>query len=115
MTGRSPFAAADGHLRIAVRLTPKSGSDRIDGPLELADGSRVLAARVRVAPEDGKANAALEKLVAQALGVPRSSVTVIAGHKARLKQLRIDGDPGVLLDRADRLWPTSPDDGVSKS
>lgn len=92
-----------------MRLTPKSGSDRIDGTLELADGSRVLTARVRAAPEDGKANAALEKLVAKALGVPRSSAAVVTGHKSRLKQLRIDGDPAALLDRAERLWPTSAD------
>jgi uncharacterized protein (TIGR00251 family) len=97
-------------LKIAVRLTPKAGSDRIDGLAELADSRPVLAARVSSAPEDGKANTALEKLIAKALGVPRSSVSVTSGHKARLKQVRIAGNPATLLDRAERLWPTSAED-----
>ena len=49
------------------------------------------------------------KLVAKALGVSASAVTIAAGHKARLKQLRINGDPRALLDLAERLRPSSPD------
>jgi len=79
-------------VAIRVRLTPKGGADRIDGVAPLADGSRVLAARVRAAPEKGAANKALEKLIAGGLGVARATVTVASGHKARLKTVHVSGD-----------------------
>jgi uncharacterized protein YggU (UPF0235/DUF167 family) len=55
----SPFRIVAGALRIAVRLTPRAAVDRVDGRAALADGTEVLAARVRAAPEAGAANAAL--------------------------------------------------------
>ena len=97
-----------------MRLTPKAGEDRIDGVTALSGGDPVLSVRVRTAPEDGRANAALVKLVAAALGLPKSLVSVTAGHKSRLKQLAITGDPGALLDLAERLWPSSADAGRSE-
>lgn len=87
-----------------MRLTPKGGQDAIDGIGHLADGRPVLLARVRAAPEDGKANAALAALVADSLGSAKSAVRIAAGDRARLKELRIDGDPALLLDTATRLW-----------
>jgi uncharacterized protein YggU (UPF0235/DUF167 family) len=44
---------------------------------------------VTAAPDEGKANAAVCKLVADALGVPKTSVSVVRGHAARTKQLEI--------------------------
>lgn len=76
---------------LAVRLTPRAGADRIDGWETDAAGRRHLKARVRAAPVDGEANAALETLLAKALGVPRSSVRVVRGASARLKQVAVDG------------------------
>ena len=61
-----------------------------------ADGRSHLKARVRAVPEKGAANTALEKLLARALDVPASSVTVVAGGTTRLKTVRITGDPVVL-------------------
>lgn len=113
MTARTPFAIEHGHLRISIRLTPKSAVDRIDGVAAIAGGETALTARVRAVPEDGLANSALEKLVAKALGVPRSSVSVAAGHRSRLKQIRVAGDPNRLLDLAQGLWPSSADDNRS--
>jgi uncharacterized protein YggU (UPF0235/DUF167 family) len=95
--------AGDGHVVVQVRLTPKGGSDRIDGLGELADGRKVMMARVRAAPDKGAANAALEALLAKAVGVPRSAVSLITGHTARLKGLRIDGEVADLIERLGRL------------
>jgi uncharacterized protein YggU (UPF0235/DUF167 family) len=50
-------------------------------------------------PENGAANRALERLVAKALDVPASAVSIIAGGTARLKTLRIVGDPAALTKR----------------
>lgn len=82
-------------LMLAVRLTPKSSRDAVEG-LEDFGGETVLKARVRALPEDGRANTALEKLIAQWLGVPRSSVQVAQGSKSRVKQVAIHGN-GIVL------------------
>ncbi|MCB1539567.1 MAG: DUF167 domain-containing protein [Rhodoblastus sp.] len=79
-------------MTLVVRLTPKGGRDAIDGVETMSDGKVVLKARVRAVPEDGKANAALIELLAKALRVPRSAVTVAAGHTSRVKTLEIAGD-----------------------
>jgi uncharacterized protein YggU (UPF0235/DUF167 family) len=51
----------------------------------------VLLARVSAPPVDGKANVALCRLLAKALGVPRTSVSVVRGETARDKVVRVDG------------------------
>lgn len=79
-------------LDLFVRLTPKSSKDAIDGVGVAADGSCYLAARVRAVPEKGAANTALERLVADGVGVPRRAVSVVAGATSRLKTVRISGE-----------------------
>ena len=74
-----------------VRLTPKAAADRIDGWAKDADGRPVLAVRVRAQPIEGAANEALERLLAKALRVPRSSVRVARGGQSRLKAVEIEG------------------------
>jgi uncharacterized protein (TIGR00251 family) len=80
---------------LPVRLTPKSARDEIVG-VEDFGGEAVLKARVRALPEDGRANAALEKLIARWLKVPPSCVSVAQGGKSRQKQVRIEGDADQL-------------------
>jgi uncharacterized protein len=53
---RQPWRATPEGVIVFCRLTPKGGRDAIDRVAELADGSSVLAARVRNAPQDGEAN-----------------------------------------------------------
>ena len=77
--------------RLRVRLTPSGGADRIDGASLDDAGLPILKARVRAAPEKGEANAALEKLLAKALGIPKSNVQVARGATARLKTIEIEG------------------------
>jgi uncharacterized protein len=76
---------------LPVRLTPKSSRDEIVG-IEDFGGDAVLKARVRALPENGRANAALEKLIARWLKVPPSLVSVTQGGKSRQKQVMIEGD-----------------------
>lgn len=85
-----------GGVELFVRLTPKSSRDAVEGVEVGADGRAFLKARVRAVPEKGKANQALEKLLASALGVPASSVSVVAGGTARLKTVRVAGDPELI-------------------
>jgi len=102
VTGRLWRASGEA-LVVAVRLTPKPALDRIDGIATLAGGRTVLQARVRAVPEKGKANAALEALLAKALGVPKSAVTVVAGGTSRLKSVRVDGSPDSLAAAMEKL------------
>jgi len=86
---------ADG-VALDVRLTPRGGRDAIEGVASLADGRAVLKARVRAAPVEGEANAALRELIAKALGIAPRQIEVAAGAAARLKRLRIAGDARAL-------------------
>lgn len=98
-----PWTAADGGLVVTVRLTPRGGRDALDGIETLADGRAVLKARVRAAPTEGEANAALTTLFAKTLRVPARAVTLVAGDTARVKRLRIDGDAAALSAALARL------------
>jgi uncharacterized protein YggU (UPF0235/DUF167 family) len=63
----------------------------------------VISVRVTSPPDDGKANAAVCRVVADALGVPKSAVAVVRGHAARVKMLEVvgltDEEVGRLLAR----------------
>jgi uncharacterized protein YggU (UPF0235/DUF167 family) len=103
----SPWVAESGGVALYVRLTPKGGRDALDGVESLADGRSVLKARVRAAPENGRANEALIALIAAALRVPKSAVTIRAGATSRVKTVFIAGAPAAYLDALARLAPTS--------
>lgn len=92
----SPWRVTPSGVVVRVRLTPKSSVERIDGLEATADGP-ALKARVRAVPEDGKANAAIERLLADWLGVPKSSVSLVAGAKSRVKSLAVSGDPAAIV------------------
>ena len=74
-----------------MRLTPRAGADRVDGWRLDGDSRPVLVVRVRAAPIEGEANAALEALLAKSLGVARAQVSVARGAKGRLKAVSVEG------------------------
>jgi uncharacterized protein YggU (UPF0235/DUF167 family) len=76
---------------LAVRLTPRGGRDHIDGWASDPSGRGFLIIRVSAPPVEGEANAALEKLLAKALGLARSQIKVVSGATSRLKRVQIDG------------------------
>ena len=82
-------------VTLPIRLTPKSSRNEVVG-IEDHGGECVLKARVRAVPEAGRANDALETLIAKWLGVPPSTVTVAHGGKSRLKQVAVTGDAEAL-------------------
>ncbi|MGQ7793518.1 DUF167 family protein [Faunimonas sp. B44] len=101
--GGRPWRATAGGLVIVVRLTPRADRDRLDGVEILADGRPVLKARVRAVPERGAANESLERLLAASLGLPKSAVAIASGGSARLKSVRVAGDPATLEAALERL------------
>jgi hypothetical protein len=78
---------------LTVRVQPKGSADRVEDWAVDDAGRRFLKVRVRAVPEDGKANTAVQNLVAKWLGVPKSAVRVVTGGKTRLKGLEIEGPP----------------------
>ena len=97
------FRPARDGLDLFVRLTPRGGADALEGVEHTADGHAHLKARVRAVAEKGAANAALEKLLAASLCLPRRSVSVVAGGTARLKTVRLSGDARELAERLGAL------------
>jgi len=95
-------ADADG-VTVTVRLTPKGGRDSIDGIETLSDGRAVLKARVRAAPSEGEANAALGHTLAKALSVPPRDVAIVGGATSRIKRVRISGDPRALIPALEKI------------
>ncbi len=69
---------------IAVRVTPKASRNRV------VRDEEVLRVYVTVVPEGGKANAAVQKLLAKALGLAKSRLSLIRGATSRDKVFRVD-------------------------
>jgi uncharacterized protein len=88
---------ADG-IVLRVRVTPKSSRDGVEGVQATAEGPAVKV-RVRAVPEDGAANAAVEAVTADWLGLARRDVRLVSGAKARVKLLAIAGEQDELVRR----------------
>ncbi len=99
----SPFEAVPEGLRVALKVAPKAARAEITGIEADAAGRAWLKVRVTEAPEGGKANAAVVKLLAKAWKLPKGALGVTAGAKDRRKTLLVSGDPDALAPRL-RAW-----------
>jgi uncharacterized protein YggU (UPF0235/DUF167 family) len=99
----APWQAVSGGVALLVRLTPRGGRDAIDGIEQLSDGRSVVKARVRATPTEGKANEALLRMLAGAVGVPARDVTLAGGPAARVKRLIISGDGPTIVAALEKL------------
>ncbi|AVO36684.1 DUF167 domain-containing protein [Pukyongiella litopenaei] len=79
LTGRAIPGA-----EITLRATPRAARNSLVGDAE------TLRATVTVAPENGRANAAVAALLAAAMGVAPSHLVLIRGQTARTKTFRYD-------------------------
>jgi uncharacterized protein (TIGR00251 family) len=85
-----------GRTRLAVRLTPRARADRILGLDETAPGRPVLRAAVAAPASEGRANAALLRLIAREFGLRLGELAIVAGARSRDKVVEIAGDPEAL-------------------
>jgi uncharacterized protein (TIGR00251 family) len=81
--------------RLKVRVSPGARRPGIAG--RHGDAWKV---RVAEPPEDGRANEAVLRLLAETLGVPRARVTLVSGHSSRDKIVVLDG---VEQEQTERL------------
>jgi uncharacterized protein len=91
--------------RLRLRVSPGAGRAAVVG--RQGDAWKV---RVTEAPERGRANEAVIRLLAEALAVPRSAVTLVSGHGGREKIVELTGlGPGLIERRL--ASAVSPDRG----
>jgi uncharacterized protein (TIGR00251 family) len=69
-----------------VRVIPRAGKSGIAG---LRDNAVLV--RLNAPPVEGAANSELIEILADALGVPKRAVAIVAGDRSRQKRVRIDG------------------------
>jgi uncharacterized protein len=72
--------------RLTLRVSPGATRPGIVG--RHGTGWKV---RVAAAPEDGKANAAVVRLLADTVGVPARDVAILTGHASRDKTVELTG------------------------
>ena len=94
----SPFSLAADGLLIRIHARPGGRRDEIEG-LRAEAGGGALRVTVRAAAEDGKANAAIVKLLAGEWELPRASISLLTGAKDRRKSFHLAGEPQALLAR----------------
>jgi hypothetical protein len=75
---------AGDRVSFAVRVTPRASARGVGGE---RDGA--LLVRVTAPPAEGKANAAVVAILAEALGVPRSAVVIERGQTGRTKRVSV--------------------------
>jgi len=80
--------------RVRLRVSPGAGKAGIVG--RHGDAWKV---RVTAAPEHGRANEAVLRLVAEALAVPRDALTLVSGHGGRDKIVELVGLGPALVER----------------
>jgi uncharacterized protein YggU (UPF0235/DUF167 family) len=85
-------------VSVAVKVQPKSRRPGIQGIAPDVAGVRLRLA-VTEAAEDGRANRAVCALLADALGVAVSTVSVLQGTSSRQKTLLVEGDCKPLAAR----------------
>jgi len=99
------FAHRDG-LAIRLRVSPGAKRDDVSGVRPWGEEMR-LVVRVRAVAEDGKANAAVARVLARWLDLAPRGFRVVSGERSRLKTVVAMGEPDALsrrlAERLDRL------------
>jgi len=85
----------DSTHKLVVHVIPRSAADKIVG---IVDGR--VRIKVAAPPVEGKSNKRVIEILSRTLGVPKSRITILRGHKSRIKTLAIENlstDPYELI------------------
>jgi hypothetical protein len=88
---------------VALHVHPRASRERVGGL-----HGNALRIHVTEPATDGRANRAVERALARALGVPASGVELVSGTRGRAKRARVAGEPGALADRLLALARATP-------
>lgn len=80
--------------RLVVHVVPRAKRTEVAG--RHGDAIKI---KLKAPPVDGAANAELVRFVAERLDIPRSAVTITAGHTSRRKTLQIEGVDATAASR----------------
>jgi uncharacterized protein (TIGR00251 family) len=89
------YEVRGGAVLVPVKVVPGASRSRVVGPL----GDRLKVA-VAAPPERGAANEEVERLLAERLGVPASSVRVVSGHADPRKTVAVPGTDAAAVRKA---------------
>jgi uncharacterized protein len=85
-------------MALKLRVTPGAKRDAIYGTRVWGEDVR-LVVRVRADAQDGKANVAVLRLIAEWLDWPLRDVRLVSGERSRLKTVVAHGEPDALFGR----------------
>lgn len=80
------FRAAADHVVVNVHVHPGAARTAVVGR-----HGDALKVKVQAPPADGRANEAVERLVADTFAVRPAAVSVVSGATSRAKRVRVDG------------------------
>jgi uncharacterized protein (TIGR00251 family) len=80
---------------VKIHLQPRAARDEICGL-----HGNALKVKVTAPPIEGKANAALQRFIAEKLNIPASRIEIIAGQRSRGKLLQITGISRAEVEKA---------------
>jgi len=89
------LTGVDGATRLAIRAIPRADRNALDGVTETG----ALRVRLTTPPVDGAANVALLAFLADLLGLPKRSVTLVRGERGREKVVAIAAPHTVIRER----------------
>lgn len=96
-----PYAAAEGGVRLAVRLTPRGSRNGVDGITADVEGRPILKLRLVAPPVEGAANKALIAFLAKTLSLRKADIAIRSGETSRVKILHLAGDNAAILQKLD--------------
>lgn len=82
-------------ITLKIHLHPRASRNGIDG----VHGD-ALKVRVTAPPLEGRANKAVQKFLAEHLGIPPARIAIIAGQRSREKLVRVSGLSRAEVERA---------------
>ncbi len=94
-----PYRTTSHGIELRVRVVPRAAREGVGALYRDAKGESYLVVKVGVPPEGGRANAAMLRVLATALGLGVSSLELISGAGSRLKRVLIDADHDSVATR----------------
>ena len=82
---------------LSIRVTPRASKPGIGDWKTDPEGRPFLEVRVAAAPADGAANEEVIRQLAKALGIPKTSLTIVSGQTSRLKRIEVPIEEQVIL------------------
>lgn len=92
-----PITPCEGGVNLHIKATPKAAKNYCGKTYTEPDGTNVLKVYVTAAPENGKANDAIIKLLCESTKIAKSQMRIVRGLTDRRKTIFISGIPEEII------------------